>query len=218
MIRNLKVLGLSLVAMVALGATMASGAIAAEFHSNAANTVLKGVSTNDHVFDAAGSTITCTEAEFNGTQVGETAPDVTMTASYGGCSVSILGFKIGANVEMNGCAYTFHANGEVGVVDKPGSAEGACAAAPITYQVSNFLGECDVKVGPQENLNAVTYLGTTATERGGKITVESNVSNIVGTASGNLCPEAGPFTNGRYTQGSAVVEGNGGAAAIWVTH
>lgn len=218
MIRNLKVLGLALVAMLALGATMASGAFAASFHSDTSTTTtLKGTATGDHVFDAAGSTITCTGAEFNGSQSGSTAADVTMTAKYSGCSVSILGFKISANVDMGNCAYTFFANGKVSVVD---SSLGNCDSDKITYRVSNFLGECDVEVGESGNseLTGVTYTGTTT---GSSITVTPNVTGIDGTATGGLCPESGAFTNGQYTSGSTSVTGTapGGAATqIWVTH
>jgi hypothetical protein len=228
MIRNLKVLGLALVAMMALTAMAATAASAettiASFHSDSStgNTILTGEATGNHVFDAAGSTITCTGAKFEGTQTGNTAEDVTTSVSYSGCTVTVFGFKIAATVNMGGCAYTFNANGEVGVVNRAGATK-TCAEENITYRVSNFSGECDVKVGPQTGLKSASYTGTT-TSANSTINVAPNVTGIHGVAAGNLCT-AGTFTNGAYTSGPATVKGytdeagaEGAQTAIWVTH
>lgn len=224
MIRNLKVLGLALAAMMALTAVAASAASAATFHSDSStgNTILTGSSTGNHVFDAAGSKITCTGAQFTGTQTGNTTEHVTTSASYSGCSVEVFGFKIAATVNMGGCAYTFAANGTVGVVNRVGAAK-TCAEENITYRVSNFAGECDVKVGPQTGLQKATYTGTT-TVANGAINVAPNVTGIHGVAKGGLCTE-GTFTNGAYTSGPATVKGyvdnagvEGAQTPIWVTH
>ncbi len=131
MIRNLKVLGLAVIAVLALGAFSASSALAVEFHSDSrtGNTWLTGETNTGagvgttHVFDAAGSTITCKKATFSGTQAGNTAADVTMAASYSECTVHVGGFSLAATVNMGGCAYTFNANGEVGVVNRAGGCE-----------------------------------------------------------------------------------------------
>jgi hypothetical protein len=227
MIRNLKVLGLAVAAVMALGAFSASSALAIEFHSDSStgNTWLtgetdtsKGIGTT-HIFDAAGSTITCQNATFKGTQTGNTAPDVTMEAAYSNCTVHVSGFSLAATVNMNGCRYTFLANGEVAVVNAVGK---NCTTEPITYRVSNFLGECDVKVGAQANLKSVTYDGNT-TVAFGDVVVTPNVTGISGTSTGNLCSTTGAFSNGAYTQGATTVRGfvdkegkEEGQTAIWV--
>jgi len=230
MIRNLKVLGLAVVAVLALGAFSASSALAVEFHSDSrtGNTWLTGETNTTggvgttHIFDAAGSTITCQVAKFEGTQTGKTAVDVTMSASYSSCTVHVGGFSLAATVNMGGCAYTFNANGEVGVVNRAGAAK-TCAEENITYRVSNFLGECDVKVGPQAGLKSATYDGNT-TVTNGDVVVTPAVSGINGTAKGNLCSSEGLFLNGQYTQGATTVKGfvdNGGKeeeqTPIWVS-
>jgi hypothetical protein len=222
MIRNLKVLGLALVAVLALSASVASSAFAIEFHSDSlsGNTWLTGVSTGSHVTDAAGSTITCKKATVSGTQSGKTAASVDLNISYGECTVAIGEFNLAATVNMGGCQYSFNANGEVGVVNATGK---TCSTEQITYRVSNFLGECDVKIGPQTGLKSVKYGGST-TVANGTIGVSVNITNIKGTSTGNLCSTTGEFTNGQYTSGPVTVSGftdNSGAenaqTPIWVT-
>lgn len=211
MIRNLKVFALALVAMMGLTAMSAAAASAADFHADANPIFIEGTTVNgsNHVFHAAGSTITCTEGKFTGTVEGTlnggswTTQDITAAAAYNNCTVTVFGFKIAATVNMGGCAYTFNANGEVGVVNRKGASK-TCAEENITYRVSNFAGECDVKVGPQTGLLAATYDGPSTAN--GDITVTPAVQKIHGVAKGTLCTE-GTFTDGQYTSGSTTVKG-----------
>ena len=229
MIRKIKFLGLAVVASLALGAIGSSSAMAAvEFHSDAANTIFTGETNvgagigTTHVFTAADSTITCRKANFTGTQAGSTAAEIFAEASYNECKVHIGGFELGTTVNMNNCRYTFAANGTAAVVDKTGV---DCTASPITYRVSNFLGECDVKVGESGNsaLKTVSYDGASTSSATADVTVTPNITGISGSASGNLCTTTGAFTNGTYTGGATTVKGfvdNAGAegaqTAIWV--
>jgi hypothetical protein len=222
MIRNVKVLGLALVAMLALSASVASSAFAIEFHSDSStgNTWLTGTSTGSHIFDAAGSTITCKKATFSGTQTGKTVSTVNLTAAYSECTVAIGEFNLAATVNMGGCQYSFNANGEVGVVNATGK---TCSTEQITYRVSNFLGECDVKVGPQTGLKSAKYEGAT-TVANGTVKVSPSVTLIKGTSTGNLCSTTGEFTNGQYTSGPTTVSGfvdnagkEEGQTSIWVS-
>jgi hypothetical protein len=216
MIRNLKVLGLALVAMMAMTAVAASSASAVEFHSDSANTVITGTQTGNHVFDAAGSTITCKKASFTGTQEGATAAAVKVEATYGECTF----FGVSTTVLMNNCRYEFKANGEVAVIDRVGV---DCNTSPITFRAS-FLGvSCDVKIGEQANLKSVTYGGAKATEANGSITVNPAVTGIAYTAEGSGCSKTGAQTDGNYTSGPTSVKGfvdNAGAEGaqtpIWV--
>ena len=107
MIRNLKALGLALVAALVLGAIGAQGASAVVEHSyrfDAANetTVLTGHSESDHVFElgTGGAKVTCTTVTLSGTQQkGNILDTITLHPIYTSC-------KLGLNnvtVTTNGC-------------------------------------------------------------------------------------------------------------------
>jgi hypothetical protein len=218
-----------LLATCLLGVSVGSAApaLGASFHSDSfsGNTILTGASTGNHAFDFSSSTLTCTGAVAEGTQTGNTSSHIMLAYSYSGCNVTVFGFKIAATVNMGGCGYTYSANGEFGIVNRPGAAK-TCASDPITYRVSNFSGECHVKIGPQWGLIKVTYTGTSTTSEtsGGTITMTHKLTALHHTTVGNLCT-AGTASNGELTSGPMVLKGyvdaGGGEAdqtPIWVTH
>ena len=108
MTRNLKALGLALVAALVLGALGAQGAAAAESHSfksDADNeiTVLTGQNEGNHIFRAGtgGAATTCTVATFSGTQaIGNNLNTVTVHPKYDSCT-----FGVGVTVTTGGCNY-----------------------------------------------------------------------------------------------------------------
>jgi hypothetical protein len=212
------------VGLLAIGIVNAAPALGASFHSDSStgNTILTGESTGSHVFDLAGSTLTCTAAKAEGTQTGKTSTHITLSYGYSLCTLIFFGFKTAVTVNMGGCAYTYSANGVFGVVDRVGAAK-PCAQEPITYRVSNFAGECDVAIGPQMGLTNVTYTGT-GTTANGAITLDHNFTALHYTSQGNLC-SAGTFSNGAQTSGSIALKGyvdvvgvEGAQTPIWVTH
>lgn len=106
MTRNLKALGLALVATLALGATGAPGASADEehsFRSSVEDTVLTGSSASTHVFTFTGGIyISCTVASLEGTNIGTTRDTLTVHPKYSSCTYSIGG---SATIHTNGCNY-----------------------------------------------------------------------------------------------------------------
>ena len=110
MTRNLKALGLALIAALTLGAIGAQGAAAVVEHSyrsDATNetTVLTGQSESDYVFEAGtgGAKTICTSATFSGTQTpkGNIRDTITLHPIYTSC-------KLGTNsvtVTTGGCNY-----------------------------------------------------------------------------------------------------------------
>lgn len=199
---NIKVLGLAVMAVLALTAVSASAALAAEFHSEAETTNLTGTQTGNHVFNAAGAKITCKKASFTGSQSGKNATEVTMGASYGECS--FLFFSV--NVNMNGCSYKFHSTGVVDVV--------GASCTGITYEGAG----CKVTVPAQNGLSSATFTnagsGSTAS-----INVSPSVTGIKYNASG-LCPETGTgLTNGKYESGPTNVIGkNTGGTQVGISY
>jgi hypothetical protein len=219
MIRNVKILGLLVVAAMAMSAMVASAASAVEFHSDSStgNTWLTNTTTTgtSHKFDAAGNTITCTTASFKSTQAGNTATAIKAEATYGNCTF----FGVAVSVNMGKCAYEFKANGEVAVVDRTGV---DCNSEKITFK-GTFLGaSCHVEIGEQVGLKSVTYDG--ASTAVGTVTVTPAVTNIAYKATGALCSETGELTNGSYTSGTTTMTGykdEGGvekeSTPIWVS-
>lgn len=116
MIRNLKALGLALIAVLAMGALVAGNASAAgeRFHSEKELTILTGENEtgNIHVFKSGSLEIKCTTAKFAGTSKGVSAgandfvaTTVTVHPTYTGCSDNIFGGT--DTVDTAGCNYVF---------------------------------------------------------------------------------------------------------------
>jgi hypothetical protein len=87
MTRNIKAVGLALVAAFAMSSLMASAAQALEFHYSAEHTTLSGIGIGGQTFTAGGlfSPVTCEVAEFSGTATSKTATSLVLTPSYKNC-------------------------------------------------------------------------------------------------------------------------------------
>ena len=195
MIRNLKVLGLALVPVMALTAVAASSASAlTAFTSEKAPVQLTATQEGNHVFDAAGNFITCKKASFSGTSSSTSVATITFSGTYSECTF----FGVAVTVNMNGCAYVFHANGEVDVECPTGKS--------IIFKATILGSFCEVSVGPQNGLKTATYanIGTETTR---EVTMTPNITSIAYTANGGLCKEVGSLKNGAYTSGPTRITG-----------
>jgi hypothetical protein len=108
MIRNLKTLGLALVAVLAMSAMTASAANAqledAELTSEASPVTLDGTQEGLQVLTRDGRTVSCSVADFHAeAEPGDTTIDIVPT--YENCVSNI---NSPATVTMNGCKYRFH--------------------------------------------------------------------------------------------------------------
>ncbi|HWL49356.1 MAG TPA: hypothetical protein VNT92_05720 [Acidimicrobiia bacterium] len=186
MIRNLKALGLAVVAVFAMSALTASAAMAGttSFHSNADHTTITGEQEGTNTFSVNAGTIHCSTATFSGTSSATTTQEITIAPSYSGCKITAITLEtVEATVDMNGCHYLLTSSGQVHVT---------CPSAPI--RVTSPI--CTVTVHPQ-TVNSVDYTNTgsgttTAT------TVESTASSIKYTQSA-ICPGGGgEASNGVY--------------------
>jgi hypothetical protein len=214
MIRNLKALGLALIAVFALGAVVASAASAqmpGTLTSSGPVTLLGTQTplekpTEKNFLSALGGTVTCANAIYTGHKYNVTphifipndVSTVTITPHYGSCVAKIGAASFPATVHMNGCDYVFHFEGTTPGVDTytvKATIEGSCTAIVITVfatAVKHAAGEsfCNLTVTP----NSAGYPGLHATDTtNGKI-------DITGTATGIsvdkksptgsiLCPE-----------------------------
>ena len=207
MSRNLKVLGLAFVAMLAMSAVVASAAMAeGEFKAGAEgeiNLVGKQVEGN-HVFTAGSAAVECEEAIFEGSaENGDTVIDTHPT--YNECTA--FGF-LGASVSTTGCDYTFTNEGTIGEDEYTGKVHITCSGS---NKIKVSAGTCALEIGSQGPLSTVKVIDTTGTS---PKTIMVNADVVTGitynvTKDGFLCPLSGTGvkTDGKY-DGNTTVEGS----------
>jgi hypothetical protein len=225
MTRNLKVLGLALVAAFAMSALVASAASATawQFHSNTDNPVLTGSQEGTDVFTTDSGTVRCSEANYTGSATGTTNSTIEVAPTYEGCK---LLFIINVTVDPNGCKYLFHAEtttntgGTPAVIHYEGSVDIVCTGGNVIVVTAPG---CDITVPAQTGLKTVTFtnLGSGHTQ---EVTVDVNISNTITyiehQTPGETCENSGTphTTNGSYT-GQALVTGEDASKnhiGIWV--
>lgn len=203
MIRNLKILMLTAMAVSAFVAFSASGAQAAEFHctppsGNSCTATLEKDGTGKtahHVFEitnvkGASTAITCNEITGHATASAKTVADLTFTSvAYHGCT--FVGQE--ATVKMNGCGYTFFANGNVNIVN--------CGGKSIELSIPT----CTVKINEQES-TGITYANLGASPNR-TVTAQAKVTVNVASLEGAECGIAKePPYIGHYTTGNTIVK------------
>jgi hypothetical protein len=217
MIRNLKVLGLALVAMLAMSVVVAS---AAQANSNFTTTnglyptIFEGEQGTENVFTTTTGSVKCTTAKFvyrNGETMQEaginyvigTNTAASETASlhpeYTGCKA----FGVKATVTTTGCNYLFHVTNAASPFTL--STDIACSGTNKITVVPTGV-DCTITVGPQTGITGLSAVnaGAGATE---DITVTINSGNITYTETGTNCHINGATdNNGSYT-GTATIKG-----------
>jgi hypothetical protein len=198
MSKNLKVLGLALVAVFALSAMVASAASASVFTSTSGATVTAN-QIGSHKFTVTGQTLTCSTVHFTGTAPAATFEAIDMYPTYEGCiispfntSVTITGFATGPGKE--GCRYNLFANGVAAL---------SCTAGK---DVTVNAGPCVVHVPAQTFPSGVTY--TNGTFNGvGDITVKFELKSVQAThTDGFLCPfDSSGASNSAILEGESTV-------------
>jgi len=201
MIRHVKVLGLALVAVFALGATLASGASAFSFHFNSkspdGHTIVKGTQIGIHKITTTAGEITCEEASVTGTMTETTATDITLTPTYSKCHINFFGSKVSATINMNGCQYTLTSHQTVG---------GATLAANkhlvnCTKAMEVVAAGCTIKINTGQTIG-----GLTIANGAGDIVVTTNSTGIAYSHSGFTCG-TGSGTTGTY-KGETTLKGS----------
>jgi hypothetical protein len=212
MTRNLKILGLSVLAGLALSATSASPASASpKFHSEFAGIFLTGGQTGvvANVLTTDLGEMKCNVVKFNGTQAAMTTTTMTLTPKYEEC-------KIGgenAVVTMHGCNYTFHLEEQEEPVEARMGIE-----CPVGQKIEIDTAECTTTISPQEPRKTVTFTnegeGTTRS-----VIADLNVTGIHYIEHGAGCASQKETTeNGTYT-GVITVKGEDSEenhVGIWV--
>jgi hypothetical protein len=192
MIRNAKLLGLALIAVLALTALGSSSASAAKFTAAKYPVTLSGTQSTSHKLTVGGSTVTCTTATFKG-EGKEASETQTIFATYTGCTA--FGF-INATVTGSTCDYLLNANGNIAL---------NCTSGDVTVDA----GPCTATLTAAKNQTLTSNTFTNNTPAAGQVTVDTNVTNAHAeiTKSEFGCPVAkGTYATSTYT-GSTVVKG-----------
>lgn len=218
MIRNLKALGLSLIAVLAMGALSASSASAVDHFTNSLPGVQPALMTgigHEDVFTAGGTKFECTTARFAATAVMGTT-EATVDAEYTGkpkdtphgVPCTATGGDI--TVDMNGCHYVLTGN-------TTGSDNGTDATVWITcptgkvIQITQPGTGATITVPPQTpTIGGVAYTNIKSPDHAGgsAVTIKSTVTGITYECHGFAC-HFGPQTSGQnatYT-GHVIVTG-----------
>ena len=227
MIRNLKIHGLALVAVFAMSALAASAASANQaywFTSDGDWTTLSGSqgATLD-TFTTDAGTLSCTTATYSGSTSATTTTTMKLAPSYGGCTLKPLPGH--ATIDMNGCEYEFHADGQTttgGVPNGKFDTETTIVcptttiAEHLTHDITvtvtlGTIVKCTIHI-EEQNLGT----GIVLTNAGGGLSATISFSNIKYTqtegSKEGRCTGTPTTSNGSYT-GSATISGKNTAAA-----
>ena len=199
---KLKALGLAVVVVLAVGAVVASSALAAvEFRTNSAPAKITAKQhVNNVALTATWGALSCTTVSFVGEGAASPTPSVELSTELSGCTVK----GTPSVVDTNGCKFKLFAVGSVDVVCPVGS--------EITVtSISGGVSKCIFHVPAQTGLGTVTYtnVGSGETE---EITMHIDLTGIKysqteGTGLGR-CPTADNETGATLT-GTATATGEG---------
>ncbi len=149
MTRNIKALGLALVAVAAMGTASASMAQAAQLHATSSkNIVVTGHQKTENVFQLTtslaedkGPKVKCSQATYEGTAVTSggsqvTGDELTVTPIFGGCTA----FGQAATIKLNGCHFTATGAGQPA---RTMVLDGVCPTAGKQIEIQSAI--CQVK-------------------------------------------------------------------------
>jgi hypothetical protein len=236
MTRNLKALGLALVAAMAIGAIGAQGASAVvehSFRSGLTETVLTGKSESysnanhesmEVLTATEGLTVEC-YGTYEGKQVGQTLDEVTVHPKYNTC-------KGGVTVHTNGCNYRFDSDTATSTAHFSATEEHAnatleCSEGHTGIEITR--PGCYIFFPPQ-TITGIRYTNVTHSSKSA-LTVSATVRTIEYTVtSGSFCGLAGHGA-GTYTTGkldgkvevtgfaaTTPVSGSTTEGTVWGTH
>jgi uncharacterized protein YrzB (UPF0473 family) len=228
LIRNLKILGITLVAGLALSAMAASPGAAKQFHSETEPTLLTAEQTESDLLTTNAGEITCTKITYEGTVSAKTTTTATLQPSYSGCHLIFI-YTFKATIDTNGCAYVVSI--EAGEnPENEGEVEIECPSGKVievTAALESFeFFNCTVTVPPQKGLKKATFTNKGAGKER-HLTVSLNLTGIEYVEHGESCAfEEGSTkttANGTY-KGSTTIRGyadngkEGAQVGIWVDY
>jgi hypothetical protein len=208
MIRNLRVLGLAFVAVLAMSAVVASAAQAVPtFTASSYPATVTGSNTiGNEVFTTEGGNVEC-DSHFVSNSISGPTSTLTVTPTYTGCTA--FGF-LSATVNTEGCTYVFHATEKVSSGVYKHHVDVVC---PSGQSIKVTAGTCKAEIKGQTGRTTVK-----TTNSGSSVTVQPEVTNIAYTVTqdGFLCPFGGTGnkTDGKYTGDVLVSRVGGGSVDV----
>jgi len=197
MTRNLKALGLALVAVFAMSAMAASAAQAESTAYLTAGSAekpvtIEGVQTTANVFGRSGRTVTCETANFAGGTVEGSVTELTVVPEYANCHSVVLGTKFPATVTMNSCDYQFTGT-KVGSAytvrsDLECSKDGDQVEIHVYSNAEHTSVLCTIDIPEQTNLDTITLTNSSGVTPD-DVNADINVGGITSTETnpGLLC-------------------------------
>ncbi|HEU5252535.1 MAG TPA: hypothetical protein VFU16_04305 [Solirubrobacterales bacterium] len=214
-------IAIALVAVLAMSAVVASGAMAQPLTSNAGvNSVeLEGEDTGNHVFSVDEQNVTCKKATFKSGATAVPANQITVNALYNECTA--FGFA-NATVNMGNCHYVFTTPNKLETDLYTSEVDVNCetnnaANNSIIVKSSVFGSECEVGISQHTGTKHVIIQNTTGnTPKDITMNVTVNAITVNRIKDNGLCPlkGTGEVNNGSYNGNVTVKEANG--KDIWV--
>lgn len=207
--RNLKILGLALVAVFALSAMAASMASADDLTAEKYPVTLTGDQDGQtDVFTTTAGTVTCKKASYHGTISGPST-EVSATPTYSECLA--LGFT--GTIDMNECTYKFKIGGSGSTTS---TVDIVCPAGKEITVTAIAAGttKCIIHVPPQTGLTHVNWTNVAGPPK--EITGDIEITNLKYSHTGTAPPSpavgtglgactTGSATNGKYTGKAKVI-------------
>jgi hypothetical protein len=226
MTRNLKVLGLALVASFALSAMVASAAQAESFWftSEIASPTITG-SQKAAFFDkfkTDSGTVTCEKATYTGSATGTTSATITIIPKYEECEIA----GVPAKIDMNSCDYIFTQHTKIETTKYTVTTTINCTGTneiKVTITPPGGTVKCTINIPHQTIATGVTATNGTS---GGKADITADVSinptfaatggitysETAGTGTG-ACTTKSDTTNGTYIGEATLTGENAGGEA-----
>lgn len=232
MIRNLKMLGLSLAAVVVLGAVSASAALAQTqgmLTTDGASVTLDITETGaagSNAITVGGTKIECAGTTYVGHEAGSTtkpvpnkAKEVTVTPTYKTCQATVKKVVFPGTITMNGCDYVYHIGNTVAANTYATTADIVCPAGQV-IQIEFFMDAkhtiklCETTINPGVGLAGPHLTSTPADDDVDVVGSEA----AKGKESGVGCEETGEVTDKFDIDLTAKgTNSTGGATGITVT-
>jgi hypothetical protein len=175
------------------------------FAEEAPVTIAGKIAENKAFLEIAGNGgVTCSEHQLSGTSASATIASITVTPFYSG-SCTFLGQK--ATVNMGGCSYVLHVNGEFDI------AGSTCASNPIVISA----GSCTATIGPKSGLSGLTY-SNAGSAKLRSVTTGGEAKGITSTTTGVGCITQGTFNSSVYKGKDTFTATNSGGKqqGLWV--
>jgi len=174
---NLKVLGLALVAVLAMSAMVASAAGASSFiASNGKGTRINAYDSGSIKYTVTGQEVICKDAFYTGSAPGFSFTSIEVYAAFNQCSTNfgeatVTGFSL--NEALTVCRFVLYASGTADLV------------CPEGKDVTVDALTCTVHISAQKGLGTLTYTNDIS----GDVRISLNVTKITGNhTDGFLCP------------------------------